>query len=343
MPSRRPAPTLAPALALAAAVALAVAALLAAAPGARAEGARIESATVYEGLCDASGAVALPEGSFGERFLMVNNDDSFVRVFAVGDAAGPRPGLPLRAPEDARRSFDIEAATWLDGEALFVGSLSRGDDGRPDPDRWHFLSVAVGEDDAADGPVLRAGGSSARLLAGLAALDDDLAAAIGALDEVDPDLAPSTAGINLEGMSVTADGAALFLGFRNPVPAGRSLLVKLLNPRAVLFEDADPDFAAPVRLDLGGLGIRSMEYSPAAGAYFIVAGPTGEDGAFDIFRWVEGGTPEPVPGARTALDGLPGFAPEGLVIDQTGTRLQLFGANDDCATATFRSVVMTLD
>ncbi|MBN9021850.1 MAG: hypothetical protein J0H08_07115, partial [Rhizobiales bacterium] len=74
--------------------ALAVAALLAAAPGARAEGARIESATVYEGLCDASGVVALPEGSFGVRFLMVNNDDSFGSVFAVGDAAGPRPGLP---------------------------------------------------------------------------------------------------------------------------------------------------------------------------------------------------------------------------------------------------------
>lgn len=321
-----------------------VAFLLLAAPlPAAADGVRIDSVTVVEGSCDASGAVALPGDGFGERVLMVDNDASFVRVFAVGDPApGPQAGLPLQAPEDTPRAFDIEAATWLDGAALFVGSLSRADDGTPDPDRWHFLSIAVDED--ADGtPRLETSGSSRRLLAGLAALDADLAAAIGDADTPDPDLAPEKGGINLEGMSVTADGAALFLGFRNPVPDGQSLLVKLLNPTAVLFLDAEPVFETPLRLDLGGLGIRSLEYAPAAGAYFIVAGPVGPTGAFDIFRWVEGTAPEPVPGARAALANLPGFAPEGLVIDQSGTRLQLFGANDDCATATFRSVLLTLE
>lgn len=322
---------------------LLAAALVGLAGAAQAAGARIESAEVREGLCDASGAVALPEGSFGDRFLMVDNAANFVRVFAVGDPDGgaARPGLPLQAPEDARRSLDIEAATWLDGEALFVGSLSRDDDGAPDPDRWHFMSISV--DGQADGaPRLRTGGSSARLLAGLAMLDGDLAAAIGDRNSPDAGLAPEKEGINLEGMSVTADGASLFLGFRNPVPAGQSLLVKLLNPTAVLFLDAEPEFETPVRLDLGGLGIRSMEWSPAAGVYFIVAGPAGDDGPFDIYRWTEGGDTEPVPGARAALATLDGFAPEGLVIDQSGTRLQLFGANDDCATNTFRSVLLTL-
>ena len=308
-----------------------------------AEEARIESVEVHAGLCDASGAVALPDGSFGDRFLMVNNDDSFVRVYAVGDPdASAATGLALQAPEDARRSLDIEAATWLDGEALFVGSLSRSDDGAAAPDRWHFLSVAVSDDDRG-ATVLRASGASARLLAALADLDDDFAAAVGDLDSADIDLAPENNGINLEGMSVTADGAALFLGFRNPVPDGQSLLVKLLNPKAVLFEDAEPMFEAPVHLSLGGHGIRSLEYSPAAGVYFIVAGPIGDTGDFDIYRWVEGKPPVQVPGARAALATLPGFEPEGLVIDQTGTRLQLFGANDDCETDTFRSVVLTLD
>jgi hypothetical protein len=323
---------------------LALAILLVAPLPALAE-ARIDSVAVHEGLCDASGAVALPEGSFGDRFLMVNNDDSFVRVYAVGGAGAPEapgPSLALRAPEDAPRSLDIEAATWLDGEAIFVGSLSRDDDGDVEPDRWHFLSVAVDEKDGGDA-VIRAGGSSNRLLGGLAALDDDLAAAIGDLDTSIVDLAPGKGGINLEGMSVTADGAALFLGFRNPVPDGQSLLVKLLNPKAVLFEDAEPAFESPLRLDLGGLGIRSMEYAPSAGVYFIVAGPIADDGAFDVYRWIEGGTPEPVPGARTALGSLPGFRPEGLIIDRTGTRLQLFAASDDCETDTFRSVVLTLE
>lgn len=323
---------------------LLAASLVGLAGAAQAAGAMIESVEVRAGLCDASGAVALPEGSFGERLLMVDNAANFVRIFAVGDPDGsaPPPGLPLQAPEDARRSLDIEAATWLDGEALFVGSLSRGDDGAPDPDRWHFLSIAV--DGQPDGvPRLRTSGSSARLLAGLAALDGDLAAAIGDRNAPDAGLAPDKAGINLEGMSVTADGASLFLGFRNPVPEGQSLLVKLLNSTAVLFLDAEPEFEAPLRLDLGGLGIRSMEWSPAAGAYFIVAGPAGDGGPFDIYRWSEGAAPEPVPGALEALATLPDFAPEGLVVDQSGTRLQLFGANDDCSTNTFRSVLLTLE
>jgi hypothetical protein len=186
-------------------------------------------------------------------------------------------------------------------------------------------------------------GRSDKLLAALAALDEDFARAIGDLTVDDSGLSPKTAGINLEGMSVTADGASLFLGFRNPVPNGKSVLVKLLNPKPVLFQDADPAFAPPIRLDLGGRGIRSLEYSPAAGAYFIVAGPIDTGVDFDIYRWVEGADPASVPGAREALASLPDFAPEGLIIDQTGTRLQLFSDNEACETNTFRSVVLTLE
>jgi hypothetical protein len=86
-----------------------------------------------------------------------------------------------------------------------------------------------------------------------------------------------------------------------------------------------------------------MEYSPAAGAYFIVAGPPGAGGDHDIYRWVEGAAPMAVPGARAALASLPDFAPEGLIIDQTGKRLQLFSDNQACETNMFRSAVLTLE
>jgi hypothetical protein len=86
-----------------------------------------------------------------------------------------------------------------------------------------------------------------------------------------------------------------------------------------------------------------MEYSPAAGAYFIVAGPAGSAGDFDLYRWVESEDPKAIAGAREALASLPGFAPEGLIIDQSGTRLQLFSDNHACATDAFLSAVLTLE
>jgi hypothetical protein len=315
--------------------------LVLAATEASADGARIESVGVYEGLCEASGAVALPEGSFGERFLMVNNDDAVIRVYAVGtpEASAESGSTALGTSLQGRGPIDIEAATWLDGEALFLGSLDEDKDG--DADHWQFLSVAM-EEDSQTATVKGGTASADRLLAGLAALDDDLAEAIGESGQASG-AAASGAGIDLEGMSVTADGASLFLGFRNPVPEGQSVLVKLLNPKPVLFQDAEPAFAPPIRLDLGGRGIRSLEYSPAAGAYFIVAGPTGAEGDFDLYRWIEGSDPVPVPGAREALASLGDFAPEGLIIDQSGKRLQLFSDNEACETDTFRSAILTLE
>jgi hypothetical protein len=305
--------------------------------------ARIESVETYEGMCEASGAVALPEGSFGDRFLMLNNEDNILRIYAVGTPDAPvekNIGDAIGLSSRNRDDIDLEAATWLDGQAILVGSLGRNADGEVREARWQFLSVAV----EGDGSVITTPkGRSDKLLAALAALDEDFARAIGDLTEDDSSLSPKRAGINLEGMSVTADGASLFLGFRNPVPQGQSVLVKLLNPKPVLFQDADPAFAPPIRLDLGGRGIRSLEYSPAAGAYFIIAGPIDAEGDFDLYRWVEGADPVPVPGAREALNSLRDFAPEGLIIDQTGKRLQLFSDNEACEADTFQSAILTLE
>ena len=172
-------------------------------------------------MCEASGAVALPEGSFGDRFLMLNNEDNILRIYAVGTPEAPvekNIGDAIGLSSRNRDDIDLEAATWLDGQAILVGSLGRNNDGEVREARWQFLSVAV-EGDVVTTPK----GRSDKLLAALAALDPDFAAAIGDLTKDDADLSPKKAGINLEGMSVAADGASLFLGFRNPVPrANRS-------------------------------------------------------------------------------------------------------------------------
>jgi hypothetical protein len=96
------------------------------------------------------------------------------------------------------------------------------------------------------------------------------------------ELAPKEpGGLNIEGLTATPEGA-LLIGFRSPVPAGKALLVPLLNPEAAF--DAGPlRFGAPLELDLGGLGVRSLSFW--RGQYLIAAGPAGGQGPHRLYRW----------------------------------------------------------
>lgn len=300
----------------------------------------------YKGMREASGAIAIPQGSFRKRFLVVDNEENFLRVYDTGAAKKPRdklkvPATAHKAGKNKKQSnIDLEAATWLDGRAVFTGSLGRNSKGKPRPSRRKFLAVKldVGSDSVRLKGRVR---GSDKLVPALANLDDDLARAIGNPRKREKELAPKKKGINLEGLTVAADGTSLMLGFRNPLKAGKALAVKLCNPDAVL-RGAKPKLEGPYELSLGGLGIRSLEYSRGAGCYFIIAGPVKTGSGFDIFKWIEGETPERVEGARKTLAGLDDFAPEALIANRKGTRLRLFGDNEDGKKKRFPSVVLTL-
>jgi hypothetical protein len=183
------------------------------------------------------------------------------------------------------------------------------------------------------------------LLPALRKLDADLKKAIGNLCERNGKrkrLAPKDRGINLEGLAAAADGKSLMLGFRNPLRNRNALVVKFRNPEAVLRKKAKPKLDPPYELSLGGLGVRSMDYSAGAGAYFIVAGPVNSGKRFEIYRWNEGGKPLRIRGAAQTLRKLKDFKPEGLIVDPTGTRLRLFGDAGDSGEKAFPSVVLTL-
>lgn len=106
-------------------------------------------------------------------------------------------------------------------------------------------------------------------------------------------LAPKDEGLNIEGLAAGADGRSLLLGLRNPRPGGQALVVPLLNPREMLVEGANARLGEPILLDLRvrrrgvvlSLGVRSMEYDPAARSYLLVAGPADEQRVFALFRW----------------------------------------------------------
>ncbi|MEO8351424.1 MAG: DUF3616 domain-containing protein [Chthoniobacteraceae bacterium] len=84
-------------------------------------------------------------------------------------------------------------------------------------------------------------------------------------------LAPKdTGGLNIEGLASTPEGH-LLIGFRNPVRAGKTLVVPLLNPLEVI-EGGKAKLGAAIELDLQGLGIRSVKR--IVNRYIIIVGAT---------------------------------------------------------------------
>jgi hypothetical protein len=124
-------------------------------------------------------------------------------------------------------------------------------------------------------------------------------------------------GLNIEGLAATPDHR-LLIGFRNPIPGGRALIVRLENPDEVVTSRARARLGAATQLDLGGRGIRSIER--VGDVYFIVAGPPADTGTFALYRWSgqAGEAALPMPG--TVLGTL---RPEALFAVPNTRRLQI--------------------
>ena len=120
----------------------------------------------------------------------------------------------------------------------------------------------------------------------------------------------TTAGLSIEGMTALPDGT-LAIGFRNPVPSGQALVATLLNPIQVT-EGQQARFGEPIRLDLGGQGIRGMDM--VQNTVLIVGGPatdpvknsqgTGSVPAHRLYRWSGIGSTKPQPLAQPDLSAL---------------------------------------
>ena len=260
---------------------------------------------VHQGTCEPSAAVAVPEGSLG-TFLVANDQDNTLRAYrSTGGDSIDVPGgnlnkfLRLDPKKDDNDKADFEGATWLDGKVYWIGSHSRSGNGKLRKQHWQLFATRVSSD--AGKPVVEPTSKRAfnELLPPIAALDKRLKDTIKLKDATDKDLAPDKGGFNIEGLTARADGKSLLLGLRSPLLKGDAVLIPLENPEGVVEKNKEPKLGSPIRVGLGGRGIRSIEYSAAAKAYFIVAGPSdGKRGSFDLLRWPadETGPAVPVPG-----------------------------------------------
>jgi len=313
----------------------------------------------HTGTCEPSAAIAVPDGSLG-TFIIANDEDNTLRAYRStgGEPIAVAGGnlnkfLRLDPKKDDDDKADFEGATWLDGKVYWIGSHSRSGKGKLRKQRWQFFATRVSGSAAEPAVEPTTKRAFKGLLPAIAALDDRLSDQIKLKVDEDKDLAPDEGGFNIEGLAARADGRSLLLALRSPLIKDDAVLIPLTNPQGVVEKDKEAKLGKPIRLDLGGRGIRSIEYSAAAKAYFIVTGPSGKmSGTFDLLRWPadETGPAVPVPGFAAALenfDKLRPFQPEALVVDASGKKLHLFSDDGDLCKKekippAFRSVTVTI-
>jgi hypothetical protein len=100
------------------------------------------------------------------------------------------------------------------------------------------------------------------------------------------------------------------IGLRNPLSAGRALLVTLLNPAEVI-AGATAHFGEAIALDLRGLGVRGLAWSDALHAMLVIGGPIADAGPVRLFTW--SGDPASAPVAVQDLVGPAATAAEAVV------------------------------
>ena len=267
---------------------------------------------LFVGMCDASGAVPLSD----RTFLVADDEDNILRTYDVMRGGPPTAsvevsavlGLPPSGNGRAPRSpeADIEAATSIGDRAYFLTSHGRNSGGQLKPERFRFFATDMHED-----RVVPVGKAYERLMDDL--LADPRLSRLGL--EAAARLAPkSKGGLNLEGMTARVEGG-VWIGFRNPIPEGRAVLVPLLNPEGVIAGQV-ARLGEPVTLDLGGLGVRGLSFWHRQ--YLIIAGAFGDGGVSQLFTWDGRGQ------ARLLRDvDLRGYNPEAFFTPEDGGRILL--------------------
>lgn len=275
------------------------------------------------GAADASAALLID----AQNAMVAIDEDQVLRVWPTARSGPPIRSFdltPLLGLTDVGgsgqlRESDFEALTRRGTRVYVMGSHANSAEGGNRPNRRRIAAFDlignapdwslnwVGRYDGLRGDLLAWDQGNGHGL-GANALGLTNSAAVGT-----PPEAADGGGFNLEGLAILPDGQRAFLGFRAPLqpPSDRrlALLVPISNLDALVSGNpasGPSDFGTPVLMDLGGLGIRSIEC--AGDGCLIVAGAADGGDRFALYRWSGSAFDPPV---RIVAD-LAGKRPEGL-------------------------------
>ena len=235
------------------------------------------------GQFEASGVVQVP-GTDGFLFVDDNNPGEvlWMRLDESGEQVGAAKSIPL-----GTNVLDPEGIT-SDGSSFYIiGSQSKAKGGNENAlVRFGF--------DAATQQVTKA--------EAIGNLRDFL---IEKVPELKDKGKGEGGGLNVEGLAWDPARQRLILGLRSPLTADLALAVALkLNDPQGAFSIANLALAEPnaIRLPVGGLGIRGIEYDDHLKSFLIIAGAAEQmkKTDFTVWEW-NGESDNPVVRERTAI------------------------------------------
>jgi hypothetical protein len=284
---------------------------------------RLSGLAQYTGSADASGAVSL-----GTNFFVVGDDeDDTLRVYRR-NGGGPSVATvnlagwsELQVPGAKKKELDLEAAARLGDKIFWMGSHGNSKEGKIAPNRRQLFATTITETEGAFHITL-AGKPYRRLVEDFIEAPQLREFKLG--EAAAKGHAPKDeGGFNLEGLCATP-GGHLLIGFRNPIPQGRALLVPLLNPGGVILGER-AQLGDPIQLDLQGRGIRDL--ISVGDEYFIIAGDykSAETGATvsQLYQWAGGSA------APRRLVNLPQLNPEAIIAYPNPGKVELQVFSDD--------------
>jgi hypothetical protein len=288
-----------------------------------------EEVLIYHGTSDASAAVAVSE----EMFIVADDENNILRVYKTKASGLPVSSYDLTqflGIEPEHPEADIEGATMIGDRIYWITSHGRNKDGKMRPNRYRFFatSIKIQNEKVSIRPV---GIPCRTLIHSLLKNTDSIQLELERATRFDAanltkqqrkNLAPKKDGLNIEGLCASPDGRILYIGFRNPRPHSKAIVIALKNARQIIERGKPPVFGTPILWDLGGLGIRSMEYSHFHKAYFIVTGPHNGGPGFALYRW-SGENDHPSMLVRELSPDKSSFKPEALVTFKNSAGLLL--------------------
>lgn len=276
----------------------------------------------YLFMCDASAGLAVDN----EHFVVANDEDNVLRIFKI-DQSSPVYSFDLSAflgieYDDKSPEVDLEGAARLGDYYFFISSHGRDKNGRLRENRCRFFAVQIKKNDG-QFTIHPVGKPYRRLMDDLVQVNglkkSGLYSAYLPDDKKNQQLNPKIRGVNVEGLSATPDGNQLLIGFRNPRPDSKAIVIALNNPVDVVIEGDAPRFGEPIFLNLAGLGIRGMDYNQQLGQFMIIAGA--HDGAKHsmLYLW-NGGSDAP---AVQRMPEVKEWNPETLILYPGSTHIQI--------------------
>ncbi len=240
----------------------------------------IEKELRHSEICDCSGAIAVGEG----QFVVANDEDNILRVYRADQSGEPIDRIDINDyfennPE--QKEIDLEAVAQIDDRVYWITSHGRNKKGKFKAERHQFFANKLV--DSKNIEFEQIGQSYTQLV-----LDDmfaDKRLKQYKLEDAEQLPPKAKGGLNIEGLAATPD-QELLIGFRNPIPQGKALLVPLQNPKDLVEKKGTRAiFGDPIELDLNGLGIRSLEYWPSKNRYLIIAGAYDGSDEFALYQW----------------------------------------------------------